>query len=66
MWSQWESGGRSRYLANRAELSCLGITTRKEQPVQKAMAREAIKHINIIVRQYRKLNGRKGNRREGG
>ena len=31
------------------------------------MAREAIKHLlNIIVRQYRKLNGRKGNRREGG
>ena len=38
-------------LANRAELSCLGITTRKEQlPVQRAMAREAIKHLNIIVR----------------
>ena len=54
-------------LANRAELSCLGITTRKEQlPVQRAMAREAIKHLNIIVRQYRKLNSRKGNRREGG
>ena len=55
-------------LANREELSCLGITTRKEQlPVQRAMAREAIKHLNNIVRQqYRKLNGRKGNRREGG
>ena len=54
-------------LANRAELSCLGITTRKEQlPVQRAMAREAIKHLNIIVRQYRKLSGRKGGRREGG
>eukprot|EP00976_Prorocentrum_cordatum_P106194 1194403-Prorocentrum_minimum.AAC.2 len=32
------------------------------------MAREAIKHLNNIVRQqYRKLNGRKGtNRKEGG
>eukprot|EP00959_Pyramimonas_sp_CCMP1952_P162334 3394239-Pyramimonas_sp.AAC.1 len=30
------------------------------------MAREAIKHLNIIVRQYRKLSGRRGNRREGG
>ena len=48
-------------------MGCLGITTRKEQlPVQRAMAREAIKHLNIIVRQYRKLNSRKGNRREGG
>ena len=54
-------------LANRTELSCLCITTRKEQlPVQRAMAREAIKHLNIIVRQYRKLSGRRGGRREGG
>eukprot|EP00959_Pyramimonas_sp_CCMP1952_P090679 1898443-Pyramimonas_sp.AAC.1 len=30
------------------------------------MAREAIKHLNIIVRQYRKLSGRRGNRRVGG
>eukprot|EP00959_Pyramimonas_sp_CCMP1952_P456253 9472840-Pyramimonas_sp.AAC.1 len=30
------------------------------------MAREAIKHLNIIVRQYRKLNYRKGSRKEGG
>eukprot|EP00959_Pyramimonas_sp_CCMP1952_P391076 8195388-Pyramimonas_sp.AAC.1 len=30
------------------------------------MAREAIKHLNIIVRQYRKLSGRRGNKREGG
>ena len=54
-------------LTNRTELSCLGITTRREQlPVQRALAREAIKHLNIIVRQYRKLNGRKRNSREGG
>ena len=44
-------------LANWAELSCLGITTKREQlPAQRAMAREAIKHLNIIVRQYRKLS----------
>eukprot|EP00959_Pyramimonas_sp_CCMP1952_P329162 6891022-Pyramimonas_sp.AAC.1 len=30
------------------------------------MAREAIKHLNIMVRRYRKLSGRGGNRREGG
>ena len=30
------------------------------------MAREAIRHLNIIVRQYRKLSGRRGSRREGG
>eukprot|EP00959_Pyramimonas_sp_CCMP1952_P466549 9490133-Pyramimonas_sp.AAC.1 len=54
-------------LANTAELSCLGITTRKEQlPVQRAMARKAIKHLDIIVHQYRKLSGRRGNRRKGG
>eukprot|EP00976_Prorocentrum_cordatum_P088074 1187164-Prorocentrum_minimum.AAC.2 len=47
-------------LANRAELGCcLGITTKKEQlPVQRAMAREAVRHLNIIVRQFRKLCGR--------
>ena len=54
-------------LANRAELACLGITAKKEQLVaQRAMAREAIRHLNIIVRQYRKLNGRRGTRRTGG
>eukprot|EP00959_Pyramimonas_sp_CCMP1952_P035962 752995-Pyramimonas_sp.AAC.1 len=32
------------------------------------MAREAIRHLNIIVRQYRKLNGRTrgGAKRKGG
>ena len=56
-------------LANKAELGCLGITTKKEQLVtQRAMAREAIiRHLNIIiVRQYRKLSGRRGNKKEGG
>eukprot|EP00959_Pyramimonas_sp_CCMP1952_P324191 6785074-Pyramimonas_sp.AAC.3 len=63
--------GRTVPLANRAELGCLvvvGITTKKEQlPAQRAMAsRKAIKHLNIIVHQYRKLSGRRGIRREGG
>eukprot|EP00959_Pyramimonas_sp_CCMP1952_P211894 4434045-Pyramimonas_sp.AAC.1 len=30
------------------------------------MAREAIKRLNIIVRQYKKLNGRRGTGRTGG
>ena len=41
-------------VANMAELGCLGITTKREKlPTQRAMAREAIKHLHIIVRQYR-------------
>eukprot|EP00959_Pyramimonas_sp_CCMP1952_P065010 1357186-Pyramimonas_sp.AAC.1 len=47
-------------LSNRAALGCLGVTTKKEQlPIQRAMAREAIRHLNILVRQYGKLNGRR-------
>eukprot|EP00959_Pyramimonas_sp_CCMP1952_P036495 763899-Pyramimonas_sp.AAC.2 len=53
-------------LANRAELGCLGITTRKEQlPVQRAMAREAIKHLNIIVRQWQETERPKGKQERG-
>eukprot|EP00959_Pyramimonas_sp_CCMP1952_P248910 5203444-Pyramimonas_sp.AAC.1 len=40
-----------RACRNRAELGCLGITTRRKEqlPVQRAMAREAIKHLNNII-----------------
>ena len=68
MWSQWGSGVQFHWQIEQIELlACLGITAKKEQLVaQRAMAREAIRHLNIIVRQYRKLNGRRGTRRTGG
>eukprot|EP00959_Pyramimonas_sp_CCMP1952_P058978 1231864-Pyramimonas_sp.AAC.1 len=53
--------------SNKAALGCLEITTKREQhPVQRAIAREAMRHLNIIVRQYRKLSGRGGKKLGGG
>eukprot|EP00959_Pyramimonas_sp_CCMP1952_P212484 4445876-Pyramimonas_sp.AAC.1 len=42
--------------------SCGYILTTNQRAVQRAVAREVIRHLNIIVRQDRKLSGRGGKR----